>query len=944
MFDMAMLSKSSSDRRQPHEQTVADIIADLGSNTRSGLEAQQVNDRQIQYGFNVLRRAVPLSNWKRLLRQLADPQVYLLLCAAAVSFTIWVTERASGDPYESVIILAIVFLNTLLGYLQEGRAERALASLKKMVPSETTVIRDGKQQRLMARELVPGDLILLFEGDSIPADGRLISAQSLVTSESSLTGESIPSRKSIEPVPREAMIGDRSNMVFAGTMVIAGNGRAVVTTTGMETEFGKVAGLLTDTESQLTPLQLQLRQLSKQIGAGVVALAVCVVVSLLVINGVQSTDTVMKVLLFGIALAVAATPEGLATIITLVLAIGVQRMARRGAIVKRLAAAETLGSATVIASDKTGTMTRNEMTVRTIITASGEVEVSGNGYLPEGEVRTLQHERLPSEQREEVEQLLIASVLVNNAKLNKDTDTWTVQGDPTEGALLVAAKKVNIQLSRIHSSYPRIAEIVFSSERKRMTTIHEVSGVSGKSVAFSKGAPDILLQFCKRELYAGQVRPLTVDRVEQILRDNERLTSKALRTLGVAMRTIEADEVAAVMDSSGQEVERDLTFLGLVGMMDPPRPEVRLAVERARAAGIRTILITGDHPGTAMAVARELHICSDCNCLIGMKIDQISDVDLLEVVRTTDVYARVKPEHKFRIVKALQQNGEIVAMTGDGVNDAPALKAAEIGIAMGITGTEVAKEAADLILTDDNFSTIVAAVEEGRIVYDNIRKFLRYLLATNMGEVLTLFMSALILSIADTGGTHSLVLPLTAAQILWVNLITDGAPALALGVDSASADIMSRPPRRSDDGIVDREMTIGLFVVATVMAVGTMSAFFLLADTKSIEYKRSLAFTTLILLQLFNSFSSRSGSQSAFTDIFVNRWLWAAIALSLGLQYFVLNVPLLQTAFGVMSLSGRDWLLILAISSSVLWASEILKFFFRRSNRSRSRLEHQLGG
>lgn len=935
---MAIGSESSNERMSPHEQPVEDVIAAAGTDADAGLTSQQVAEQQKLYGLNILQVAARVPVWRRLLAQFQDPQVYLLLSATAVATVVWAIEKESGVPYDPLIILAIVVLNAAIGFIQEDRAERALAALQKMAPAQATVIRNGEQQRLMARDLVPGDLLLLEEGDSIPADGRILLSQSLITSESSLTGESLPVRKHPAPVAREAALGDRTNMVFAGTTAISGKGRAIVTAIGMETEFGKIAELLHQAEDQTTPLQQQLQHLSRQMGAAVVAIAVCVVVVLLALNGLASPAAVMNVLLFGIALAVAATPEGLAAAITLVLAIGMRRMALRGAIVKKLPAVETLGSTTVIASDKTGTMTRNEMTVRTLVTASGVVEVTGQGYAPEGRLATPQDGDLSTEQWQEVRKLLVGAALVNNAQLNESDSGWTIQGDPTEAALLTVARKGQVLPSAMRAEYPRLAEVVFSSERKMMSTIHEDKLSPGERVVFTKGAPDILLNACTHEFADGISRPLTPQRREEILRTTEQLTVRALRTLGVATRSIPSLEAIDANAPDANTIERGLTFLGLVGMMDPPRPEALLAVEHARRAGIRTILITGDHPGTALAVARELNIVPHDRVLSGAQLDSMSDADLVQAVRSTGVYARVKPLHKFRIVRALQQNGEIVAMTGDGVNDAPALKAAHIGIAMGITGTDVSKEAADLILTDDNFSTIVAAVEEGRVVYDNIRKFLRYLLATNLGEVLTIFASALILSVRGGRGPHSLVLPLTAAQILWINLVTDGAPALALGVDSPAPDIMDRAPRRPDENIVTHKMMLNLLVVAGVMTVGTLSLFFLFDGKASLGHRRSMAFTTLIFFQLFNSLSARSETASAFSGIFGNRWLWGAILLTVGLQIALLDAPFLEKVFDLVPLSRNDWLLCFSIASSVLWVSEAMNYVGRMTARPATRV------
>ncbi|WP_051979190.1 cation-translocating P-type ATPase [Edaphobacter aggregans] len=921
-----------------HAQTAEEVTTALGTRAQAGLTSEEVQERRQRFGFNELRTRPRVPVWRRLLMQIHDPQIYLLLGATSVAAIVARLESGPGIPYESLIILAIVILNAVLGFIQEDRATRALDTLRKMVPVETTVIRDGQQQRLPARDLVPGDLLVLREGDSIPADARLVRVQSLITTESSLTGESLPVMKHPDPVEHSAATGDRLNMVFAGTMAISGNGQAVVTAIGVQTEFGRVAALLDTEKDQVAPLQLQLKRLSKQMGVGVVLIAACVVIALLAIHGLKDANVIMNVLLFGIALAVAATPEGLAAVITLVLAIGVQRMTRRGAIVKKLPAVETLGSTTVIASDKTGTMTGNEMTVAVIITASGRTDVSGIGYAPEGNLTTAQDEDLSDDQWAEVHPLLIGATLANNSRLDKVEDQWKIQGDPTEVALLTAARKAKIIPSTIQSLYPRLREVVFSSERKMMSTVHEDKQDPGTLVIFTKGAPDILLENCTQELVPGFVRPLSSQRRQDIHRDNEKLTVNALRTLGVATRSLISSEPFDPAVRDGLGIEHNLTFLGLVGMIDPPRPEARVAVEQARHAGIRTILITGDHPSTAVAIARSLNIVSDDQVLAGIQIEQMTDAHLIQAVRTTDVYARVNPEHKLRIVRALQQNNDIVAMTGDGVNDAPALKAAHIGIAMGVSGTDVSKDAADLILTDDNYATIVAAVEEGRIVFDNIRKFLRYLLATNLGEVLTIFLSAVILSLRSGGTTHALVLPLSAAQILWINLVTDSAPALALGVDSAAPDIMHRPPRPSDESIINRQMVFDLLAVASTMAVGTLSVFFL-SSSDVISYRRSMAFTTLILFQLFNSVSARSDSESAFRNLFCNHWLWGAILLSIGLQVIILSVPLLQRAFGVVQLSRSDWMLCIAVASSVLVVSETIKYI-RRGNVSTHQLLH----
>ena len=920
----------------PHDNSAEEVLADLNTNAHTGLTSQETQERRLRCGPNILRTSVQAPAWRRFLLQFRDPQVALLLAAAAVSIVVSTLESSSPISYEAFIILAIVVLNAALGFAQEDRAEHALASLRRLTPPEATVIRDGKQQRLLARDLVPGDLLVIGEGDLIPADARLLETQSLQTMEATLTGESLPVLKTTAPLEPGTPIGDRSNMIFAGTQVLSGNARAIVTATGILTEFGKIAELIHREDDKPTPLQRQLKHLSKQLSIAVVLIAVVVVATLLAVHGFHGISAVMDILLFGIALAVAATPEGLSAVITLVLAIGVQKMARRGAIVRKLPAVETLGSTTVIACDKTGTLTRNEMTVRTIVTSSGCVELDGIGYAPEGSLTGPRGQNLPDDQWSEINRLLLGATLANNAQLDKGENGWRILGDPTEAALLTAARKANLIPSTIQNDYPRLFEVAFSSERKMMTTVHADNEISGGAIAFTKGAPEVLLAHCTHEYSAGNAHPLHEKRRREILRANERLTENALRTLGVAMRTRVLRGVLnpAIVDAS--TIERDLTFLGLVGMMDPPRPEARTAVERARVAGIRTVLITGDHPRTAAAVAKELDILTNDRVVSGAQLDEMTEEELVEAVRDTSVYARVNPEHKLRIIHALERNNEIVAMTGDGVNDAPALKAAHIGIAMGITGTDVSKEAADLILTDDNFATIVAAIEEGRAIFDNIRKFLRYLLATNLGEVLTIFLSAVFLSLRNPGFAQALVLPLSAVQILWINLVTDGAPALALGRDTPAADIMLRPPRNAHERLINRRETINLIMVGMVMTIGTMSMFFVLTENTSLAYSQSMAFTTLILFQLINALSARSDCESAFHHPLRNHWLVGAIVLSACLQALLLTIPFSRHAFGTTMLNLTDWLLCIAVASSVLWVSEGEKYIFRRGIRVRS--------
>ncbi len=920
---------------EPYERQAADVAASLGADTTAGLTSLEAQARLERDGANELETEGAQPAWQRFLAQFKDALVLLLVAAAAISGAVWAVERDTSLPYEGLVIVTIVLLNALLGFVQEGRAEQALAALRAMAAPEASVVRDGEQRRLATRELVSGDLLIINEGDTISADARLIDSVELQTLEASLTGESTPVLKSPAPVSHDAGIGDRLNMVYAGTLASYGHARAIVTATGMRTELGKIAGMLSTTKSPTTPLQLELNRTGKQLGVAVIAIAAVVVTSLLVLYGVHDVKTVVQVLMFGVALAVAAAPEGLAAVVTVVLAMGVQRMAKRGAIVRKLPAVETLGSATVIASDKTGTLTRNEMTVRVIVTAAGRVDVTGTGYSPDGALQAEGGRALSGDGKTETDRLLRAAALANNAQLNERDGSWSIQGDPTEAALLVAAAKAGIELEAIRAQFPRLTEAPFSSERKRMSTVHEHPESPGGRVVYTKGAPGMLLERCTRELAGEEMRPLTPERRAQILGVTEELATEALRTLGAAFRPLDPADPTGTASGGAGEIEHDLVFLGLIGMIDPPRPEARAAVERARAAGIRPILITGDHPGTAVAIARELGITLDDRVVTGTQLDAMSDQELAAATRDVAVYARVNPEHKLKIVNALRSNGDVVAMTGDGVNDAPALKSSDIGVAMGITGTDVSKEAADLVLTDDNFATIVAAVEEGRAVFDNIRKFLRYLLSSNVGEVLTMFFAVVLAGPLGLGGANMLVLPLLATQILWINLVTDGAPALALGIDPPDPDLMSRPPRPRNEGVIHGRMRAGILLVGVVMAAGTLLIFDaalpggFIEGTGGIEYGRTMAFTTLMLFQIFNAFNARSPVQSAFRGLFRNRWLWAAVSLSVALHMLVIYVPFLHVAFGTVSLSGWDWARSIAVASSVLWVAELAKLLVR---------------
>ena len=921
-------------QKAPHLLNANEVLELLGSDMSRGLAQSEAQARLQRYGRNVLATEKPVPEWRKFLAQFQDALVILLLIATVISAALWLIERDAALPYEAIAIFVVVLLNAILGYVQRKRAEQAVAALRKMSAAKANVIRDGTLQSIPAEELVPGDIVLIEEGDTIPADGRLVQATALQTAEAALTGESLPVSKDTKPLTGEAPLGDRHNMVFSGTTATYGHGRAVVTATGMNTQLGTIAGMLKEAPEESTPLQKELARVGRLLGMVVVAIAIVMIATILLVADVRGFGAFFDVLILGVALAVAAVPEGLPAVVTAVLAIGVQRMAKRKAIVRHLAAVETLGSASVVASDKTGTLTRNEMTVRTLVTASGRIHFGGTGYEPEGEVTREGGGDVDGPLREEFLRALAAADRANNAVLQERDGRWVVQGDPTEGALIVAARKAGFDDEVLNSRFERIAEVPFSSERKLMSTVHRDARREHVLLAFTKGAPDVLLARCSQEQVGGEQRPLTEERRAEILETNERLAAAGLRTLGVAQRSIPRD--AFSRERVDEHLEEDLVFLGLLGMMDPPRAEAAEAVAKSKRAGIRPLMITGDHPITAQVVAAELGIADDGRVATGAQIEKASEEALAELVRDTSVYARVNPKHKLRIVSALQKHGAIVAMTGDGVNDAPALKSADIGVAMGIAGTDVSKEASDIVLADDNFATIVAAVEEGRAIFDNIRKFLRYLLSCNIGEVLAMFLGVLFADLIGlAAGENGIALPLLATQILWINLVTDGAPALGLGVDPADPDVMNRPPRPRGERVITARMWRGIFFVGTIMAVGTVLVLDaslpggLIEGSGDIRYAQTMAFTTIVFCSMFNVFNSRSDDKSAFVGLFSNRWLWSGILLSLALQAAVIYVPFLQAAFSTTPLSLQDWIVTAAVGSSVLWLRELEKLVAR---------------
>jgi P-type Ca2+ transporter type 2C len=885
----------------------ADEVLAALSSSASGLTAAEARKRLSIHGPNELEAGQKISAWHILLAQFKNVLLLILILATGLSI-------ATGHGTEAIVIGVIVLFAVALGFFQEYRAERAMEALQQMAAPSATAIRDGAEMQLPARELVPGDVTLLKAGDKVPADCRLAEAVNLQADEAPLTGESVPIEKQTAPLSEAALaVADRTNMAFAGTAITYGRGRAIVVATGMNTEFGKIARLLQRIEQRRTPLQENLDRVGR-----VLAIAALVIVVVIVALGFwrrEETDqTVMELLLFGVALAVAVVPEALPAVVTISLAIGLQRMVKRNALVRRLPAVETLGSTSVICSDKTGTLTKNEMTVRQLYIAGRTIEVSGAGYDPTGNFLSNGSKvEAPPALRE----LLTAAVLSSDAHLMHDqaTGSWHVQGDPTEGALITAAAKAGLDKQVLDQTLPRVDEIPFSSESKRMTTLHQRDG---GQVAYAKGAPEVLLRACTAQLSDSGEAPLTDEQIETIAAAARRMAESGLRILALARQ----------QNASRDSVNQGLTLLGLVGMIDPARPEAKAAVEKCKAAGIKVVMITGDHPLTAKTIAGDLGIAKGGRVVTGAELDSLSDDALQTEVAGIEVYARVSPEHKLRVVAALQARGHIVAMTGDGVNDAPALRKADIGIAMGITGTDVTKEAAEMTLTDDNFASIVAAIEEGRGIYDNIKKYLMYLLSANIGEI----------GLMAGASVVGLPMPLSAVQILYVNLATDGLPALALAVDPPEDDIMRLPPRKSRTGIftpsVVRLMLLGgAWSAMTNLAVFIGARRFGYTDQAAM----TMTFVSLVLIQFFKAYGYRSDHQHVLHRPLSNRWLNLAILWEVALLILILYVPFLQRAFGVTPLTLWEWVFLLFWSHTILPVLELGKWLERRRAVARER-------
>ena len=876
--------------QKEYTQTKEQVLEGLRTN-RQGLSAQEAEKRLREHGENRLKEAEKLTLFQRFVQQLKDPMLLILLAAAAVSA---VTNILSHESFtEVIIILLVVLLNAILGVVQESKAEAAIEALQTMTAATCKVLREGQQVTMESRLLVPGDVVLLEAGDAVPADGRILESASMKIEEAALTGESVPVSKFTEPLAGEQVsLGDRKNMAYMGSAVVYGRGRMVVTATGMDTEMGKIAGVLAQTEQEETPLQRKLTQLGNTLSKMVLAICVFIFVFDLLVAGSLTLESVLETFMVAVSLAVAAIPEGLATVVTVVLSIGVTKMSQHNAVIRRLTAVETLGCTQVICSDKTGTLTQNKMTV---------VEHTG----PEGLLGT-------------------AMTLCNDAVENPD---GTVQGEPTEAALVRFGVDSGLDKNRLEQEQPRAAEAPFDSSRKMMSTIHRMDN---GFIQYTKGAPDEVLRRCTRYEESGQMLPMTEEKRQEILAQNKAMADKALRVLAAAIRLWEG---GLPKDDSPEYLEQDLCFVGLAGMIDPVRPEVKAAIQQCRTAGIRPVMITGDHKDTAVAIAKELGILDDpSQAVTGSALDSLSDEELAKEVEKYSVYARVQPEHKVRIVNAWRKRGAVTAMTGDGVNDAPSIKSADIGVGMGITGTDVTKNVADMVLADDNFATIIGACEEGRRIYDNIRKVIQFLLSANLAEVFSVFIATLI--------GFTIFQPV---QLLWVNLVTDCFPALALGMEDAEGDIMKRKPRNAKDGVFAGHMGLDCVVQGLIITVLVLASFFVgvyfdmgyihIADMiagNADEEGVMMAFITLNMVEIFHCFNMRSRRASLFTMKKQNKWLWASAALALVLTVIVTVQPTLaEMFFGPVTLELKGVLAALGLAFLIIPLMEIYKAIMR---------------
>jgi len=924
-----------------HTVAIDKTLQQLSSNKDAGLSSQQVSERLQQYGPNELEETGGRSPWSIFVDQFTNIMLLMLMGVAVISAVLDI--RSNTFPKDAIAIFSIVILNGILGFFQEQSAEKALAALKNLASPLVRVLRDGKTSDIAAKELVPGDVMLLEAGVKIAADGRLIESSNLQVRESALTGEALAVTKQAElELPEDASLGDRLNLIFQGTEVVQGRAKAIVTNTAMQTELGKIATMLQSVESEPTPLQQRMSQLGNVLVSGALTLVVIVVIGGMITfqNGSIGFDTSRweELLEVSLSMAVAVVPEGLAAVVTVTLALGTRRMVKRNALIRKLPAVETLGSVTTICSDKTGTLTQNKMVVQLVSTGDCTVAVAGEGYAPIGDFtdRHTSTQINNLEEYPELESLLIACAVCNDAVLQQEQQEWQILGDPTEGALLCVAGKAGIYKEKQSQLLPRTAEFPFSSERKRMSVICEVPGQSGHSgfpaekgqqpnyLMLTKGSPELTLERCKGIIVGDRVQPLTQEMRDRILAENNNMASGGLRVLGFAYKLWEN----LPPEGSEETSEQDMIWLGLVSMLDAPRPEVREAVRKCRDAGIRVVMITGDHQLTAKAIAYDLGIATEGDrVLTGQELEKLSQEELKQQVEQVSVYARVSPEHKLRIVQALQSWGKFVAMTGDGVNDAPALKQADIGIAMGITGTDVSKEASDMVLLDDNFATIVAAAEEGRVVYSNIRRFIKYILGSNIGEVLTIAAAPLM----GLGGV-----PLTPLQILWMNLVTDGVPALALAVEPAEPNVMKRPPFSPRESIFARGLgsyMIRIGIIFAILTIAMMSWAYGYTHSpghRNPDAWKTMVFTTLCLAQMGHAIAIRSNTQLTIElNPLSNVFVWGAVIVTTILQLMLIYVPPLRAFFGTHYLTGFELLVCFGFSALMFVWIEMEKLFLR---------------
>lgn len=884
---------------------------ELKTSLENGINKEQAEERLQKYGPNELIRKEGPSFIEMFISQFKDFLILILIAASILSIIV-------GEVTDSIVIIAIVIINSALGVFQEYRASKAMEALKKMTAPHAKVIRNGEQLTVSAAELVPGDLVLLETGDYIPADVRIIESVNLKVEEAALTGESVPVDKHADvTLEGDVGIGDQTNCGFMSTIVTYGRGKGLVTATGMNTVIGKIAEMLQSVEEEETPLQRKLAEFGKYLG--VVCLVVCAIVFGL---GIIRGEPIISMFMTAVSLAVAAIPEGLPAVVTIVLALGMQRMVKQNAIVKKLHAVESLGSTTVICSDKTGTLTQNQMTAVKLYSAGKVYDVSGEGYCPEGGC-SVNGDKVNVENDQVLSQLLRIAALCNDSKLeyDKEENVWNMLGDPTEGALVVAAAKVGFTKEKVNTEYPRLQEIPFDSKRKLMTTFHK--SPENAYFAFTKGAPDILVGLCNRIQRAnGDIEPITEADVKEIMDNNAALAGQALRVLALGYKPV--DEIPE--QPTPEETEKELIFSGLVGMIDRPRPEAIDAIKVCKKAGIRVVMITGDYKDTAAAVAEELGIIETKEAVItGTELNQMSDEELVEVAKTTNVFARVSPEHKVKIVDAIKKDGGVVSMTGDGVNDAPALKRADIGVAMGITGTDVAKETAEMVLTDDNFASIVSAVEEGRVIYSNIRKFVYFLLSCNVAEILIIFLAML----------FGWPIPLLPIQLLWLNLVTDAFPALALGMEKREPNIMDLPPRDPNEPIIDRIMKQMITIQSVVDTIAVLGSFYFAYTTyNDVDMARTYAFVTLIMAELLRAYTARSEKYTLWEiGIFSNRYMNMATLFSFSLLLLVMLVPGLQEIFKTSTLHFKDWDLIIIFASLPLIFGELNKVVRRKLHK-----------